>query len=211
MAYTGISIVIPAYNEGKYITATLEAAQTSCVEFTKAYGLHAEILVVNNASTDDTETVVRQLNARVVNHSLRNISSVRNAGIREARHDLIVTIDADSFLPRDALIKIWERMLDSGCVGGCLGVRRAHAKFWHEDWRICCAAFGGASFGNIRGHVFLFANGGSSDRRVPRNPSRGRRLGLCHCNESLRKENGNKICSAKISRGHYARSKKSKF
>lgn len=122
-ASPGISIVIPAYNEELFLPATLRATQAACGRFSAATSLPAEIIVVNNASTDQTASVAASLGARVVEHPVRNISSVRNAGLRAAAHTVIVTIDADCFLPEDGLEKIWAEMQDGGCIGGALGVR----------------------------------------------------------------------------------------
>ena len=57
-------------------------------------------------------------------HDVRNISSVRNAGIREARYDLIVSIDADCLVPADARQAIQSFMSRSDeYIGAALGLR----------------------------------------------------------------------------------------
>ncbi len=123
MGAQGISIVIPAFNEEKFLPATIEAAKKACAHFANQVSLPTEIVVVNNISTDKTESLALSLGAVVENHHVRNISSVRNAGIKRASFDLIVTIDADSFLPEDGLVKVWETMKGQKYVGGAFGVK----------------------------------------------------------------------------------------
>ena len=122
MSTSGISIVIPAYNEEAYLPGTLGAINEARARFESATGLSSEMVVVNNASTDKTAEVALAHGAIVVDHHVRNISAVRNAGIHRSLHGLIVTIDADSLLPADGLVKIWEVMSDGRLIGGALGV-----------------------------------------------------------------------------------------
>lgn len=122
MQQHGISIVIPAFNEEKFLPATLAAIKIAQSEFARSCDVPTEVIVVNNASTDQTVAVATEAGARVVEQPLRNIAAVRNAGIQSASFDLVVTIDADSFLPPDALLKIFEVMRKGDVVGGALGV-----------------------------------------------------------------------------------------
>ena len=70
-----ISIIIPAYNEEKYLPATLAAVR-------RALGGREsfEIIVVDNDSTDNTCEVAFRLGVRVVGMRECNISTVRNTG-----------------------------------------------------------------------------------------------------------------------------------
>ncbi len=81
MSAQGISVVIPAYNEELFLPATLLAVKKAANHFFANYNLPTEVIVVNNLSTDKTEIIAKNLGATVINHSVRNISSVRNAGI----------------------------------------------------------------------------------------------------------------------------------
>jgi glycosyltransferase involved in cell wall biosynthesis len=95
------SIVIPAFNEGARIPATLE----SVLECIRARGWQAEVLVVNDGSTDQTAAVVRALMPSAP--ELRLIEnpgnrgkgfSVRN-GMLEARGTIVLFTDADLSSP----------------------------------------------------------------------------------------------------------------
>ena len=119
----GISIVVPAYNEESYLPGTLASVDAARRCFELELALPTEVIVVNNDSTDATKAVAESLGALVIDHSVRNIASVRNAGIRGASFDVVVTVDADSRIPEDAYVTIWRVMETGKYVGG--GVRVA--------------------------------------------------------------------------------------
>lgn len=120
---SGISIVIPAYNEEKFLPETLSYLRESCRVFASSVHQPVEIIVVNNASTDNTVGVAESFGVRVIHHEIRNIASVRNVGIRAAMYAVVITVDADTFVPKNALTEIWSAMESGRYVGG--GVRIA--------------------------------------------------------------------------------------
>jgi glycosyltransferase involved in cell wall biosynthesis len=119
----GVSIVIPAFNEEKFLPDTLASIQAARDAFQREFNQPTEVIVVNNCSTDHTRNLGMQLGARVVDFDKRNIAAVRNAGIRAATYDVVITVDADSFVPEKALTEIWKAMSTGKYVGG--GVRTA--------------------------------------------------------------------------------------
>ena len=77
-----LSFVIPAYNEEAYIGKCLE----SIIKEIERTGQDAEIVVVNNASTDSTGAVASFYPAViVVDESHKGIVCARDAGYRTAR------------------------------------------------------------------------------------------------------------------------------
>ena len=82
-----------------------------------------EIVVVNNVSTDQTAQVAAALGARVVECEIRNISAVRNAGIRAAQYSIVVMIDADSFLQDNAFTEVYSLMQKGKTIGGGFNVK----------------------------------------------------------------------------------------
>ncbi len=69
-----LSIVIPAYNEAKRISRTLETLQ----EYLESKGWVAEVIVVNDGSSDDTVAVVRSYISRW--NALRLVDNGGNRG-----------------------------------------------------------------------------------------------------------------------------------
>ena len=96
-----ISIVIPAHNEEESLPQTLEAALSQDHP-------DYEIIVVNNASSDGTERIARDMairhpNIKVVNESRKGLLWAREAGRTNASGDIIANMDADCLPERDWL------------------------------------------------------------------------------------------------------------
>ncbi len=109
------SIIIPAHNEEQYIGACLEAIRHAKAEVSDS---HVEVIVVANRCTDKTAEIAKSFGAKVIDNQDKCISMIRNAGVRAAEGDIIVTIDADSCMTKGSLKEIAE-MLESGkYVGG---------------------------------------------------------------------------------------------
>ncbi len=93
-----VSVIIPAYNAEKTIEKTLR----SILEQTHA---ELEIIVVNDGSSDNTESVVSALcqedvRLRLINTPNGGVSRARNKGIEMASADYIMFCDADDlYLP----------------------------------------------------------------------------------------------------------------
>lgn len=83
-----VTVVMPAYNEGENIARVLGSVREQLPD--------AELLVVNDASHDDTAAQAQAAGARVVNHVVNkgNGASVKT-GIRNATGDVILLMDAD--------------------------------------------------------------------------------------------------------------------
>ncbi len=91
-----ISIIIPAHNEEGLLAKTIESAL--------AQDYHDfEVIVVNNASTDNTENIAKKYPVVLVNELRPGSQLAREAGRRVARGELIANIDADCLPPSDWL------------------------------------------------------------------------------------------------------------
>ncbi len=90
-----ISFVIPAYNEEARIGACLE----SVVKALATGGYDAEVIVVNNASTDSTAMRAAAFpGVRVIHEPMKGLVRARSAGFLASTGDLIANIDADTIL-----------------------------------------------------------------------------------------------------------------
>ncbi len=91
-----ISFVIPSYNEESYLPGCLK----SIVEEKKSAVCEVEIIVVNNASSDNTKAVALSFpEVIVVDEPKKGLTFARQAGFVVSTGDLIANVDADSILP----------------------------------------------------------------------------------------------------------------
>lgn len=97
-----ISVIIPAYNEEKFLPRTLMSLQNQ--NFTLPY----EVIVVDNNSDDNTAEIARQYGAKVVFEAKRGASRATNAGFSIAKGEILARMDADTYVPPDWLMKIWK-------------------------------------------------------------------------------------------------------
>ncbi|WP_182852640.1 glycosyltransferase family A protein [Vibrio sp. PID23_8] len=88
-----ISVVIPLYNKEKEIRKTLESVLNQTVS-------PFEIIVVNDGSTDSSESIVKSFRSdkiKIISSRNLGVSSARNLGIESASGDYISFLDADDF------------------------------------------------------------------------------------------------------------------
>ena len=111
----GISIVVPVYRGAK----TLRPLVTRIEQVLSPLRLSFEVLLVNDCSPDESESVIRSIEAEKT--WVRSIHLMRNygqhnailAGIRQARFDRIITMDDDLQHPPEAIPQLVEK-LDEG-------------------------------------------------------------------------------------------------
>ncbi len=135
-----ISVVIPAFNEEAYLGTTLASLGRAAALLLKTRAVPAEIIVVDNDSTDSTAEVARAFGAAVVKEALHNVSKVRNTGAASARGDLLVFVDADTVVPDELLCRIAEAFAEPGCAGGAVDTDYRPAKLasriYLQSWRV---------------------------------------------------------------------------
>ena len=120
-----LSFVIPAYNEEALIGSTIASIHAAARELALEY----EIVVGDDASTDRTARIACEAGARVVAVSCRHIAATRNAGVRAARGDRIVFVDADTVVSA-CVARAAIDALDAGAVGGGAAMRFGAAAPW---------------------------------------------------------------------------------
>ena len=127
-----VTIIVPCYNEEAALPYFLEAIQKTEAEMSAAYGCGFELLFVNDGSKDGTLSVLRRFAKEMPN--VRYLSFSRNfgkeaamyAGLREARGDYVVIMDADLQHPPAMLPEMYEG-LQSGEYE-CVAARRESRK-----------------------------------------------------------------------------------
>lgn len=114
-----ISLVIPAYNEEKYIRPTLESVMRAKKIFEKKYKEKVEVIVVDNNSTDKTAEIAISNGCKVVTYAKHNLAAVRNAGAKAATGEYIAFVDGDSsIIPEATFINIYNNLANEKIFGG---------------------------------------------------------------------------------------------
>ncbi|MDW8847886.1 glycosyltransferase family 2 protein [Erwinia sp. MMLR14_017] len=99
-----LSILIAAHNSERFLAATLESIIASLGDSLEK----AEIIIVNDASTDSTQTIIDEYARRLpqlshVSATHRNVGKARNHAVRLASGDYILMVDSDDRLLPGAL------------------------------------------------------------------------------------------------------------
>ncbi len=124
-----VTVVLAAYNEEKVLAATAEALLCS------GYRGTMEIIIINDGSTDSTGAIADTLaqqhsQIRVIHQNNQGKSFALEAGVRSARGDILVFLDADTHFRSDTLRKLIAPMSDPQ-VGGVSGrVAVGNARNW---------------------------------------------------------------------------------
>jgi biofilm PGA synthesis N-glycosyltransferase PgaC len=130
--YPAISVLVAAYNEEAAIATTITNIMDA------AYPGEFEVIVIDDGSTDATLARLDAVaggfdNLHVVRAQHGGKAKALNAGLDVARHELIVTIDADTFLHDDALTRLVERYISDPvgtvAVAGTVFVRNSRDGF----------------------------------------------------------------------------------
>ncbi len=95
-----VSVIIPAYNQAEFLPATLQSVLNQTYP-------HFEIIVVNDASTDNTDEVMKGFKdpriRYIVHEQNQRLSAARNTGILASRGEIIFLLDADDLFHPEKL------------------------------------------------------------------------------------------------------------
>ncbi|TRO50271.1 glycosyltransferase, partial [Candidatus Bathyarchaeota archaeon] len=117
--FPAISIIVPAFNESKTIKKCIKSLQN--LDYPK-------IIIVDDGSNDDTFKVVSQFkDVKVFRQKNQGKPMALNNGISQSSGEIVLTVDADTELDKDALKSIANRFaLNSklGAIAGNVKVKR---------------------------------------------------------------------------------------
>lgn len=123
------SIVIPAYNEEKFIGDCLDSLLRQ--DFRDPY----EIIVVDNKSTDETAAVAKSRGVTVVREERQGVCWARQRGSELATGEIIVSTDADTVYPANWLSRIDREFRGAGAPVAVAGpFRFVDAPWWARIW-----------------------------------------------------------------------------
>jgi len=148
-----ISLVIPCYNEEKYLRKTIEAALEAVQK------VNGELIIVDNASTDESRHIVESFcpEVRYVYEGKKGLLHARQAGLNAANFKFVAYIDADTRIKPDYLYWILCGFMRDNVVGvsnpygfwdGSLGLKIGCELFflWWRFYDGIVKMFGGPRF-----------------------------------------------------------------
>jgi glycosyltransferase involved in cell wall biosynthesis len=130
-----VSVVIPCHNYGRYVGDAIESV------FEQETSFSYELIVVNDASTDNSAAVIQRLEADSpipmgvvhVKDSAVGVANARNAGVRRAQGQYVVCLDADDKLGAYTFLQTLAEELD---LDRALGITFTGLQFIDEDGNI---------------------------------------------------------------------------
>jgi cellulose synthase/poly-beta-1,6-N-acetylglucosamine synthase-like glycosyltransferase len=128
-----VSVLIPAYNEEAVIVATVRSALAS--DYPKL-----EILVVDDGSTDRTNERLRaefdsDPRVRLITQPNRGKPAALNHALASATGEIMVTIDADTCVNRDAVRKLVRNFADARVAAVAGNVKVLNRNRWLTRWQ----------------------------------------------------------------------------
>jgi glycosyltransferase involved in cell wall biosynthesis len=98
----GVSVVIPCYNYGRYLSQAIDSVLNQTFQ-------PLEIIVVDDGSTDNTAAVAAAYGSRIkyLTQANKGVSAARNLGLRQATGKFVHFLDADDYV----LPGIYEKMV----------------------------------------------------------------------------------------------------
>lgn len=170
MNNSGISVIICCFNSSAIIDETLQYLFRQKF-FSK---LDWEIILVNNASSDNTEeiairafTSVNDISYKIVTELKPGLIHAKNKGIQTAQYEYILFCDDDNFLCNTYVQNVFNIMSSDYTIGACGGkgkslIRGCDEPEWFKKFSSCYAI--GSQIGN-EGHVRQLYGAGICLRR----------------------------------------------
>lgn len=97
-----VSVVIPTFNRANRVARAIESAQSALPG--------AEILVVDDGSTDGTDAVVAPMGVQYLRQENRGAGSARNLGLQSATGQYVVLLDSDDRLIDGAHLRLMDQL-----------------------------------------------------------------------------------------------------
>lgn len=144
---TLVSIIIPVFNEEKYIG--------ECLRHLMAYGKGAEIIIVDGGSDDSTVAIAQDYPVKVY-CSTKGRAAQLNFGAKKATKDILYFLHADTLPPETFIEDIYSSLLQ-GNVGGCFKVRYVNGP-WLMSINSYLSKFKMSWSGGGDQSLFLFEN-----------------------------------------------------
>lgn len=127
-----LSIVIPAFNEQDGLDLTLSSLFRS---IERVHELEAEVIVVNDGSTDRTRLVAEEAGAICVDNPGHGVSAARNYGASISRGEYLLFMDADVTVSEWCLAVLHQAILEQQIP--CGAPRAIYRPSKLSSWLLC--------------------------------------------------------------------------
>jgi glycosyltransferase involved in cell wall biosynthesis len=110
-AEPGVSVIMPAYNQGEFISRAIKSLQLQTFE-------HWELIIINDGSTDYSKEVIHEFlhdkRIRYYENSLNEgLGKSINIGIAHATYDLVTYLPSDDIYHAAHLRTLRDKLLES--------------------------------------------------------------------------------------------------
>lgn len=93
-----VTVVIPCYNQAHFLKDCIDSVKAQTVKV-------KEIIVVDDGSPDNASEVANKLGVRCIRQTNKGLSAARNTGIKAAKTEYVLPLDADDMIHPDFLAK----------------------------------------------------------------------------------------------------------
>jgi poly-beta-1,6-N-acetyl-D-glucosamine synthase len=127
---SGLTVMVPAYNEAASIVDTIKSIQAQTVTVD-------EIVVIDDFSSDNTGDLARQCGVTVLRPPANTGSKAgaQNFALKQVRTPFVMAIDADTTLASDAIEKLLRALDDENIAAACGFVIPRHVRTLWERGR----------------------------------------------------------------------------
>lgn len=122
------SVIIPVYNAERYLK---ECINSIIIQTYKNF----ELILVNDGSTDNSEEICQNYikndkRIKLINQKNSGVSSARNVGIKESTGALILFVDSDDSLEKDAIQTIVNNFDNNDLL--CYGYKEVYRDYYND-------------------------------------------------------------------------------
>ena len=102
------SIIIPNYNEERYIKRCLESIFNQTID-----KLNYEVIVIDDGSNDNSVAIIKQYNVKLLNSNRLGAGGARNKGMDIASGKYIILLDGDDYLYKNDVLEKLDKKLNN--------------------------------------------------------------------------------------------------
>ena len=122
-----ISVIVPCYNQGEFLENCIGSVLKQTFQ-------NWECIIINDGSTDETEKITLSLSKKdnrikYISQPNSGVSAARNMGIRDAKGEFILPLDADDYISDNFLEIALQKLSNSTSLKVVFGC-------WHSFGRI---------------------------------------------------------------------------